>query len=139
MTTVTMEEIRDGIVANLTVITDCQKLPTRTENPTPPALVVAGFDEITPIAFGRGGASFTMLIQGLAGLSTRKGAEKKLDAWLSPFGDDDVNVWKALESDRTLGGTVSTSFVVKCDGTQKLLLDNGTEVLGTTWHLEIDI
>lgn len=137
--TVSMDDIRQGIIGNLAVITDCQKVAYRSGNSTPPALVVAGFDEIDPTAFQRAGHSFTMLIQGLAGEPLKRSAEQRLDRWISPFGDTDVNVWAALESDRTLGGKVDNSAVVGCDGTQVLTLDNNTEVLGTTWRLQIEL
>lgn len=135
--TVNMQDIRAGIIANLGSITGCQKSPTRSGNNTPPAIVVTGFDQIEPTTYQRGGHSFTMLIQGLAGKPLAKAAEQRLDRWLLPGGDQDV--WAALESDRTLGGTVDTSAVVLCDGTQVITLDNGTEVLGTTWHLQIEL
>lgn len=135
--TVNLDDIRNGIVTNLAAIPDCQKLAYRSENPTPPALVVTGFDQIEAITFGRGGFTFAMLIQGLAGTPTRKSAEQRLDQWLSPIGA--VNVWAALESDRTLGGKVADSHVELCDGTQLITLDNGTIMLGTTWHLQIEL
>jgi len=134
---VNMDAIRNGIVANLQGIPDCSKAAYRTGNISTPALVVAGFDQIDATTMGRHGFTFTMLIQGLAGETTNRGAEVRLDAWLSPTGD--VNVWSALESDRTLGGAVDTSAVTRCDGTQLLTLLNGTQVLGTTWHLQIEL
>lgn len=137
MTVVNMADIRAGIVANLASIPDCQKSPTRSGNNTPPALVVTGFDKMEATAFGRGGFSFVMLVQALAGAPTLRSAEARLDQWLLPGGD--VSVWDALESDRTLNGTVSTSFVASCDGSQLIQLDNGTEVLGSTFHLQIEL
>lgn len=138
--TVEMSAIRAGIIANLASITGCQKSATRTGNHTPPSLVVTGFDEMDPTTFhagGSGGSSFVMLVQGLAGMPTRKSAEVQLDKWLSPLGSQ--NVWNALQSDRTLSGTVSNSAVISCDGTQVITLDNGTEMLGSTWHLQIEL
>lgn len=135
--TVNMEDIRNGIIANLVTIPDCQKSPFRSGNNTPPALVVTGFDVMEPTSFSRGGHTFTMLVQGLAGAPLKRASEARLDEWLLPGGAKDV--WAALESDRTLGGTVDNSAVTECDGTQVITLDNGTEVLGTTWHLQIEI
>lgn len=132
-----MDDIRKGIIANLEAITDCQKSAYRSGNNTPPALVVTGFDVMEPTSFSRGGHTFTMLVQGLAGKPLQSSAERRLDRWLLPGGDEDV--WAALESDRTLGGKVDNSAVTECDGTQLITLDNGTEVLGTTWHLQIEI
>jgi hypothetical protein len=131
-----MGDIRAGLVANLATITGCQKAAYRTGNATPPALVVAGFGgNIERIAMGSW--SLELLIQGLAGKTLNSAAERKLDAWLLPGGDQDV--WAAIESDKTLGGKVSDLHVSANDGTQILTLDNGTEVLGTTWHVEIEL
>jgi hypothetical protein len=134
---VNMEDIRNGIVANLSTITGCQKNAYRSGNNTPPAIVVAGFDVMEPTSFSRGGHSFTMLVQGLAGKPLNKAAEVRLDKWLLPGGDEDV--WAAIESDRTLNHTVDNCAVTSCDGSQLITLDNGTEVLGTTWHLQIEL
>lgn len=136
--TVEINDIREGLVANLAGIPDCQKLPYRTGNENPPTLVVWGFDEITRTSFGAGGgAEIPMRILGIAGKTTTKGAQVKLDKWLSPFGA--TNVWDAITSDPTLGGKVSQVVVLSCDGSQVLTLENGTEVLGTTWHIRIDL
>lgn len=134
---VNMEDIRNGIVTNLATITGCQKSPYRSGNNTLPAIVVAGFDVMEPTSFSRGGHTFTMLVQGLAGKPLTKTAEVRLDKWLLPGGDQDV--WAALESDRTLSNAVDNCAVTSCDGSQVITLDNGAEVLGTTWHLQIEL
>lgn len=132
-----MKDIRQGLVDNLATIPDCQKSPYRLANPSPPALLVIGFDEMTPTVFQRGGFSFVMLVQGLAGKATEKSAEIRLDEWLSPTGAK--NVWEALESDPTLGGNVSDLAVLSCDGSQVITADNNTEYLGSTWHVQIEL
>jgi hypothetical protein len=131
-------DIRAGLAANLATVAESRQVSAyRMASPTPPSLVVVGFEEITPITFGRGGFEIPMLIQGLAGKSTDKGAQIRLDKWLSPNGD--LNVWAAIESDQSLGGTVSAVTVLRCDGSQFIQLENGTEVLGSTWHVRIDL
>lgn len=132
---VNIDDIRNGLVTNLASITGCQKLPYRNTNPTPPSLLVVGFDQIQRTAFGA--YVVPMLVQGIAGAPTDKSAQQRLDRWLSPVGDE--NVWAALESDSTLGGIVDDVTVTGCDGTQPFVLDNGTEVLGSTWHVQIDL
>lgn len=134
--TVNMDDIRTGLVTNLASITGCQKAPYRSGNQTPPALVVAGFGaNLERVAMGSW--AFEILIQGLAGAPLKTSSERKLDRWLLPGGTEDV--WAAIESDKTLGGKVSDLHVASNDGTQVLTLDNGTEVLGTTWHVAIEL
>lgn len=131
---VSIDDIRNAIVNNLSAITGCQKVAYRSGNPTPPAIVVAGFGEsMERVSFKAW--TFELLVQGLAGKTLNTAAERRLDQWLLPGGATDV--WAALESDKTLGGKVSNCIVTSNDGTQVITLDNGTEVLGTTWHLQI--
>ena len=134
--TVNMVDIRNGLVANLASISGCSKAAYRTGNVTPPALVVTGFGGNTE-RVAMGSWVLEVLIQGLAGKPTHESAERRLDDWLLPRGSKDV--WAAIESDKTLGGKVNDLHVVSNDGTQLLTLDNGTEVLGTTWHVEIEL
>lgn len=137
---VDISEIRAGLEANLSSITGCQTSAYRIAAPSPPTIMVVGFDQITATSFGRSGFEIPMLVQGLAGLPTEKSAQIRLDRWLSPTDATTAdNVWAALESDRTLGGKVSTLAVTSCDGSQILTLDNGTDVLGTTWHVLIEL
>lgn len=131
-------DIRAGLQTNLKTVSESrQVLEYPTGATSPPALIVMGFDKITPITFGRGGYEIPFLVQGLAGKSTEKGAHIRLDKWLSPQGS--LNVWAAIESDPTLGGKVSQTFVTECDGYQLITVAPGVEYLGSTWHVQITI
>jgi hypothetical protein len=130
----TVAQIRAGIVANLSTIPDCQISAYRKDNPTPPTLQVIGQDEMESTTFGRGGNRLVMLVQGLVGNTLDRAAQEKLDEWMA-F-DGATSVWAALESDRTLNGTVDGSFVQRHTGTQIFKLPNGVEAFGTTWFLE---
>lgn len=139
---VEMEQIREALVVNLASIPDCQKNAYRMENPTPPALLVVGFDPITPETMddsdGEGASySFEMLIQGIAGKPLAKSAQQRLDRWILPSGDE--SVWRAIKSRPDLGGIIEDLDVLACDGSQFFTLENGTVVLGSTWHLKIQI
>jgi hypothetical protein len=139
---VEIADIRAGLQTNLeTVAESRQVLQYPTGNPTPPSLVVLGFDKTIRTGFGtRAGAGsyeLSFLVQGLAGLATEKSAHLRLDKWLSPLGT--LNVWKAIESDTTLGGKVSQTFVTECDGYQLITVKPGVEYLGSTWHVQIEL
>lgn len=135
---VEMSDIRAGLVTNLKTLGETRQVSEYPLTaPTPPALLVTGFDEIVPTSFGRGSYEIPFLVQGLAGKPTEKGAHIRLDKWLSPFGT--LNVWAAIESDTTLGGKVSQCFVTKCDGYQLITVAPGVEYLGTTWHVQIEL
>lgn len=135
---VEIADIRAGLQTNLKTLGESrQVLEYPTGNPTPPALIVMGFDQIIPITFSRGAYEIPFLVQGLAGKATDKGAHIRLDKWLSPFGS--LNVWTAIESDPTLGGKVAQAFVTKCDGYQLITVAPGVEYLGSTWHVQIEL
>lgn len=140
--TVEIADIRAGLAANLETLGESrQVLEYPTGNPTPPSLIVVGFDKTIRTGFGTraGGGSYELqfIVQGLAGKATEKGAHVRLDKWLSPFGS--LNVWHAIESDTTLGGKVSQCFVTECDGYQLITVAPGVEYLGTTWHVQIEL
>jgi len=141
--TVEMADIRAGLATNLkTVSGSRQVLAYPTDNQLPPTLLVVGFDRIVRTGFGnpgsgRGSFEIPFLIQGIAGKPTVKSAHIVLDRWLSPFASE--NVWGAIESDRTLGGKVSSLSVVECDGYQEILLPGGVYMLGSTWHVNIEL
>lgn len=138
-----MADIRNGLAANLkTLGTSRQVLAYPTDNQVPPTLLVVGFDRITRTGFGNPGSSrgsyeIPFIIQGIAGKPTVKSAHIVLDKWLSPLAT--LNVWGAIESDRTLGGKVSSLSVVECDGYQEILLPGGVTMLGSTWHVNIEL
>ena len=100
---------------------------------------MVGFDTIERTTFGRASSASYALpfqVQGLAGMATEEGAHIRLDKWLSPKGA--LSVWAAIESDPTLGGIVDNVIVTRCDGSQILQAASG-EMLGSTWHLNIQL
>ncbi len=138
-----MADIRAGLATNLkTVSGSRQVLAYPTDNQLPPSLIVVGFDSVTRIGFGKPGSSrgsyeIPFVIQGVAGKPTVKSAHIVLDRWLSPFAAE--NVWAAIEYDPTLGGKVSSLYVTSNDGYQEILLPGGVYMLGSTWHVTIEL
>ena len=133
--TVEISQIRTGLATNLNTLSNCQVSAYRLEAPTPPSLMVVGFDRITRVAMGS--YEFGFLVQGVAGAATHKGAQITLDKWISPTGA--TSVWKAIESDKTLGGVVANAIVIRCDGAQFIETKPGVEMLGSTWHVQIEL
>lgn len=138
--TVELADIRTALVANIVATIPASvaqvsgyKLP----NPTPPAVLVTGWDMIERTGFGTSGIQIDVLIQALAGKPTDKHAQIRLDSWLSPVGA--TSLWAAIESDPTLGGKVSDVTVTRADGTQVVTLENGNEVLASTLHVQVDL
>ena len=132
---VEISQIRAGLATNLQTVNESVQVSAyRLEAATPPSLMVVGFDTLERVAMG----SFQMgfLVQGLAGSATQKGAQIRLDKWISPTGT--LSVWRAIESDKTLGGVVSNAIVVKCDGEQFIETKHG-EFLGSTWHVQVEL
>ena len=140
---VEIADIRQGLATNLKTLGQSrQVLAYPTDNQVPPSLIVVGFDEINRTGFGnpgsgRGSYEIPFVVQGIAGKPTTKSAHVTLDKWLSPLAS--LNVWAAIESDRTLGGKVSSLYVSKNDGYQEILLPGGVAMLGSTWHVVIEL
>ena len=139
--TTAIKDIRAGLVTNLKQVTDSRQVSAyRKPAPTPPALMVVGFGEITRTTFGKKSFEIPFMVQGLAGAPTEESAQIRLDQWISPFGvGGSTNVWEAIEHDQTLGGKVSSLFVERCDGAQFIQVQPGVEMLGSTWHVTIEL
>jgi hypothetical protein len=133
---VEISQIRAAIVTNIktTIGSTAQVTPYRSHAPTPPTLMVTGFGELLKVGFGSWQMEF--LVQGLAGAPTQESAQMRLDNWISPLGA--TNIWTAIESDKTLGGIVNNAIVTRCDGAQFIETPGG-EVLGSTWHIQIEL
>lgn len=135
-----LADIRAGLKTNLETISGIeagQVHAYRLDNPTPPVLMVIGVEEAVPTAFRGGGYSWTLTVVGMVSSLIDEGAQRQLDEWLSPTGA--ASVWAAIETDRTLDGAVDSLAVTRQDGTQIMTLDNGTQVLGSTWHVQIEL
>jgi|SRR5581483_359206 len=104
----TVSQIRDGLVANLkaaypgTVQVNKYVLST----PTPPALQIRSGPVNYDLAMHRGLDDLTMIVQALTQRS--EAGQAQIDLWIAsgPGG-----VKAAIESDRTLGGTVNDARV----------------------------
>ena len=133
---VEISQIRAGLATNLKTLGESRQVSAyQLESPTPKALWVSNPGEIVRTAMGS--YEFLIPIQGVVAASTEKGAQIALDKWISPTGS--LSVWRAIESDKTLGGVVGNAIVMRCDGSQFFTGKGGVEMLGSTWHVQIEI
>lgn len=132
-----LEDIRAGIAALLnTRFPDAQCNGYLLSNPTPPAFEIElGEDGISwDQAMGRGLDQYVFTVRGFVAQNTDIGAQKLLDKWAKSSGTDSVKA--ALESDRTLGGTVQTSRVIETTPFRQFSPRDGSVVyLGAEWSL----
>lgn len=146
-----LDDIRQGLAANLAAIPDTQISAYMLDNPTPGMLQVAGLDEIEyDRTYGRDDTLF-VVIEGCASLASGDiGSQKRFDRWLASSGAESVKA--AVESDKTLtkrlqpDGTVQTGQPAAADalrvtrfrGYRRQRLENGTEVLLGDWIVQVE-
>lgn len=144
--------IRSALAANLRVALpagDGLVSPYLLDNPTPPALQVAGLEKIDydTLGFGGSGDTHLFIVEGVFGRSTDIGAQKVLDGLLS--GTDSVKAAvegnqtltsRLLETGDVLTGQSALADWVKCReyrGQSRFALPNGVEVLLASWLVEV--
>ena len=134
--------IRAGLAANLNTLTgapgNVQVSAYMLSNPTPPTLQVMGPDHIDyDLAMQRGVDELAIIVQGFVGAITDIGAQTNLDLWLAGAGG--LSVKAALESDRTLSGSVDDSYVESASGYKIYQLDSQAQVLGAEWTVRLRV
>lgn len=131
----TLTEIREGIASNLASITGAQVSAYALANPTLPALQVTPEKIDYDTAFQRGGDYWRLRITVLVGEVSNLGAQKKLDAMISPSGA--LSVKAATESDDTLAGDVDRIRVTTCSGYRLYERTGQPPALGAEWEVEV--
>ncbi len=145
-----MEAIRRGLAANLRTVPDCQVSAYLLDNPTGPALEVAGFDNLDYLADFRRGATLHLLIEGVVPGVDSRAAYTAFDRWLIPGSDS--SVVDALLADRQLTkrltdkGTVLTGQPAACSDLTVTQFrgyrfvrtrDGQTDVLVGNWAIDL--
>ena len=99
-----LRALREGLAANLSTIEDVQVLAYGKSNPTPPTIMILLDDPVVEFdhSGARGSDRYRFVVHALVAFSSDKGAQHKLDAFLSGNGGRSVKA--AAESDPTLGG-----------------------------------
>lgn len=80
-------------------------------NPIAPAFEVELDRIVYDGAMSRGHDEWFFTIRGFSGASTERAAQMRLDSWMNSTGTSS-SIKAAIESDRTLGGTVSDARVL---------------------------
>ncbi len=135
MTGSVFSQIKDGIVSNLKGIGGLQVLDYVSSNMTPPSADVRRGPVEYDQAMDGGVHRPTMLVRVYVATATDRGAQVKLDSYLDPDGSESVKA--AIESDRTLGGTVDDLHVTGATGAQTYALEGIATMLGSEWTVEV--
>lgn len=131
----TLEQIREGLKANLAAITGVQVSAYMLAQPTPPAICVFPGPIDYDQAMARGVDKWMLTIRAFAGLTSDEGAQIVLDRFLAPSGATSVK--QAAESDKTLDGVVASVRVVSCTGYGVYQFEGRPPLLGADWSVEI--
>lgn len=130
-----LTSIREGLAANLGALEGIQVSPYMLANPSPPCVHVYPASVEYDLAMRRGLDKWTLTVQAFVGLTADIGSQVKLDQFLASSGTQSVKT--VLESDQTLGGTVSDVNVVSCTGYRVYVREGGGPVLGAEWVVEV--
>lgn len=134
------EALRAALADNLRALSGLQVSEYQLSNPTPPSAMV----EVGPIEYDRANARgtdvWTFVVTLIVSLNSDIGAQKNLDRFLAPSGDQSVK--QAIEADCTLDGNADDLRVTNCTGQRIYSLDTtgGTQrasYLGAEWTVEV--
>ncbi len=131
----TFKQIRAGIAENMGSIKGLQVLDYVSSQPVPPSADVRRGPVDYDQAMADGLHRPTMLVRVYVGNVTDQGSQTLLDSYLDPTGSQSVK--EAIESDRTLGGTVQDLHVTGASGAQQFALEGQPIMLGSEWTVEV--
>ncbi len=128
-----LDELRESLASNVKEgYADWQVSGFLLGQPTAPGIEVVPGEVDYDQAFGGEADNWTLTIRAFVGMTTDIGAQKKLDALIAHGG-----VKAAAESDRTLGGLVSSLAVTKCSGYRTYKRADGQMLLGAEWTVSV--
>lgn len=137
-----LDDIREGLAANLSAIPNVQVSAWLLGNPTPPSIEIdLGWRHDGTVGinydmtFRRGMDALTLTVRVLAGLASDIGAQKRLMRMIAPTGAESVKA--NAEVDDTLGGDVRDLRVVECMGPFTFPREGGAPLYGAEWRVEV--
>ena len=130
----TISGIREGIVSNLSTL-GLQSTGYVLGSPIAPVVEVFPGQVAYDAAFQRGHDELTFTVRITVAVTLSEVAQRRLDEYLAPSGASSVKT--LLESDRTLGGEVSTLQVTTASGYQLAISPEGGQMLSCDWTLAI--
>ncbi len=119
-----INELRDGIAANLATIPGLRVASTIPDNPSPPLAMVQLNRVQYHQEFQRGMTEYTFTVQVIVGRVDERSAQRNLDAYCSSTGDLSVSL--RIESDRTLGGKAFDCIVTEMTNYGSVLISDVT-------------
>lgn len=133
----TLEEIREGIAANLQPLPGVQVSAYQLGAPTLPCVEVFPASKAIEYdkSFQRGFDRWYLKVRAFTGGATDIGAQKRLDVMIASSGPGSVKT--LIESDPQLGGAVTDLRVTQCSGYKTYERPSGPMVLGAEWDVEV--
>ena len=128
-------DIREALADSLRVIRGLQASPYLLANPTPPSAQVTRGPVVYDQAMQGGLHRPNFTVTCYVALMSDQGAQMLLDKYLAA--DGDFSIKQALEADRTLGGLVQDLHVTGASGEQPYAREQGGQVLGSDWTVEV--
>ncbi len=130
-----LADIRAALARSLRVIPGLQTSPYLLANPTPPCAQVTRGPVQYDQAMQGGVHRPNFTVTAYVALTSDQGAQALLDRYLAA--DGDLSIKQALESDTTLGGLVQALHVTGATGETPYARDQGGQVLGSDWTVEV--
>jgi hypothetical protein len=130
-----VQEIREGLAANLSTIPGLAESAYLLSNPTMPAAEIQPGEITYDQAHQRGLDEIMMTVRVFVGAGLNEGAQKLLDLMLAASGEYSVKT--ALESDRTLGGAADDIHVTSCTGPRIFTRDAMPSAIGAEWTVRV--
>jgi hypothetical protein len=120
----TINEIRQGIIDNLSTIYGLRAAAVVPEAPNPPVAIVELSSGSYDTTFGRGLDSWQFTVTLIVGRSDNRAAQISLDEFVASSGGRSVK--QAIESNKTLGGFASDCRVTNLNSYGQITLGDTT-------------